>query len=190
MGSMSDLANADLLEWLLVNGESRYGIEAVSQLQHALQCAHLAEISGAADTLIAACLLHDVGHLIQNDLHDAPKEDHALVGARFLAQWFDAPVTEPVRQHADAKRFLVAYDPLYFGTLSPASRRSLQWQGGAMMPAEMEAFINQPYARDALALRRWDDRAKDPAAIVPPPAHYRELLDALTPGADVRSSGR
>lgn len=190
MGSMNDVANSDLLEWLLVNGGSRYGIEAVSELQHALQCAHLAEISGAADTLIAACLLHDVGRLIQSDLHDAPREDHAVVGARFLAQWFDPPVIEPVRLHADAKRFLVTYDPLYFGTLSQASKRSLQWQGGAMTPAEMEAFINQPYARDALTLRRWDDRAKDPAAVVPPLSHYRDLLDCLPAAGEVRASER
>ncbi len=176
---MPEITSIDPLEALEVIGAARYGMEAASQLQHALQCAHLAEISGASDALIAACLLHDIGHLVGDDRHEAPREDHAIVGARYLAQWFDPAVTEPVRLHAEAKRCLVVVDALYFGTLSTASKRSLRSQGGAMTQAEAQSFGNLPYARDAIALRRWDDRAKDPHATVPPLAHYRALLDDL-----------
>lgn len=160
-------------------GAERYGLEPMSQLAHALQCARLAEIAKASDALIAAALLHDVGHLLQNDLHDAPREDHAVVGARHLAQWFDTAVTEPIRLHAEAKRYLVTTDPLYFHVLSTASRRSLKWQGGAMNVDEAQAFFLTPYAHDAVSLRRWDDRAKEPELVIPPIAHYRALLERL-----------
>jgi phosphonate degradation associated HDIG domain protein len=168
-----------LLAWVQTLAAQRYGLECVSQLEHALQCAAHAAARGAADELVAACLLHDVGHLVQNDLHDKPAEDHAEVGARFLAACFGPGVTEPIRLHAQAKRFLVATDPIYFGTLSPASVRSLRWQGGAMDAEEADAYLDLPYARDAVALRRWDDAAKDGAAVVPPLATYRALLARL-----------
>ena len=160
-------------------GAERYGMEAISQLAHALQCARLAELAGAGDALIAAALLHDVGHLLQNDLHDAPREDHSVVGARHLSQWFGDDVTAPIRLHAEAKRYLVGTDPLYFHGLSVASRRSLKWQGGAMDEAAARHFMQQPYARDAVALRRWDDRAKEPELATPPFGHYRSLLEDL-----------
>lgn len=173
---------ADLFGLLEQLGPQRYGLERVSQLDHALQCAHLAESCGADDALVAAALLHDIGHLLQQDLHQAAGEDHAVVGARHLAQWFGAGVVEPVRLHAQAKRYLVAVEPTYFGGLSGASRRSLRWQGGAMTPSEADAFRALPFAQDALSLRRWDDLAKEPGIRVPPLAHYRGLVDDLLDG--------
>ena len=170
---------AALIERFNRLGAERYGMEAISQLAHALQCARLAELAGASDALIAAALLHDVGHLLQNDMHDAPKEDHSVIGARYLAAWFDEDVVAPIRLHAGAKRYLVGTDPLYFHGLSAASRRSLKWQGGALDDASARHFMQQPYARDAAALRRWDDRAKEPELVTPPFAHYRSLLQDL-----------
>jgi gamma-butyrobetaine dioxygenase len=160
-------------------GAERYGLEPMSQLSHALQSARLAELANAQDALVAAALLHDIGHLLQNDLHDAPKEDHSAVGARYLAQWFGPEVTEPIRLHAEAKRYLVTIDPLYVHRVSAASRRSLRWQGGAMGVDDAQAFFLRPCAHDAVMLRRWDDRAKAPQLRLPPIAHYRVLLESL-----------
>jgi gamma-butyrobetaine dioxygenase len=160
-------------------GAQRYGMESISQLAHALQSAWLAEMAAAPDPLIAAALLHDVGHLLQEDQHEAPREDHAAVGARWLTQWFGPEVVEPIRLHAEAKRYLIASEPGYYDGLTPASRHSLSWQGAALADDERRRFAALPYARDAVALRRWDDRAKDPAAQPPPLSHYRALLEDL-----------
>lgn len=157
-------------------GTERYGLEAMSQTSHALQCAVQAERAGANPSLVAAALLHDVGHLLQDDLHQAPREDHAAVGARWLSSWFGPDVTEPVRLHADAKRYLVTTVPAYRAGLSAASERSLQWQGGAMDPSEARAFVEVPWAADAIALRQWDDAAK---STLPPAMSFEDFQPLL-----------
>jgi phosphonate degradation associated HDIG domain protein len=172
----------ELFERLGSLGSQRYGLEPVSQLEHALQCAHLAQSEGAHDELIGAALLHDIGHLMQDDLHEAAPEDHAVVGAALLSTWFGPALAEPVSLHAQAKRYLVATEPTYYSGLSVASRRSLRWQGGAMTPEQAEAFCRHPYAKYALRLRVWDDRAKDRGAVVPRLNHYRTLLERLLAG--------
>ena len=100
-------------------------------------------------------------------------------GAAWLARWFGPAVTEPVRLHVAAKRYLCAAEPGYFALLSPASVYTLSLQGGPMTPAEAAAFASGPCAADAVAVRRWDDAAKDPAADVPGFDAYRPLLGAL-----------
>jgi len=145
-------------------GSDRYD-EAVTQLEHALQCADLAESAGAPDVLVAAALLHDLGHLMVLDreqghvTHDHD-DDHEHLAADWLAASFPARVVDAIRMHVDAKRFLCATEPGYLGGLSDASRRSLEMQGGIMSDEEAQAFIVRPHARDAVLVRRWDDRAK------------------------------
>ena len=144
-------------------GEAYFG-ELVSQLEHALQTVQQAEEAGAPDTLIAAALLHDIGHL----LHQLPEDiaDHGVdgwherVGARWLARYFPEAVTEPIRLHVAAKRYLCAVDAEYQRQLSAASIQSLALQGGPMSEAEVREFEAMPYVRDAVRLRRWDDQAK------------------------------
>ena len=169
----------DILE---TNGAEQYGDEALSQLQHALQCAHLAECSGAPDSLMVAALLHDFGHLVHKLGEDAAArgidDRHEVLGQKFLARWFDEDVTAPIGLHVDAKRYLCATDPLYFRTLSPASVRSLELQGGPFSEAEAAAFIARPHAHDALALRRWDEQAKNPKAVTPGLERYRLHIEA------------
>jgi len=148
------------------HGSDLYGGEPVTQLQHALQCAQLAEDEGASAALITAALLHDVGHLLEDDFEDAPEHDsdrrHEDLGDAFLSKWFGPNVTEPVRLHVAAKRYLCAVDPGYFDSLSPMSRHSLMLQGGPMSADEVAEFEANPHCKDAVRLRRWDDRGKDP----------------------------
>jgi gamma-butyrobetaine dioxygenase len=143
--------------------------------EHMLQAGALAEAVGAAGALVAAALLHDIGHL----LGDGTEDRHGESGARWLSQWFGAAVTEPVRLHVPAKRYLSAVDAGYFGLLSSESARTLALQGGPMTAAEAAAFEALPHARDAVAVRRWDDQAKDPAVTPPRFAHFAPLLEAL-----------
>lgn len=167
---------------LRTHGGAEYHGEPVSQLQHALQCAGLAERAGAEPALIAAALFHDVGHLIaglgENAAERGIDDVHEDIGASFLARILPAAVSEPVRLHVEAKRCLCAIDPAYFEALSEASRRSLELQGGVMGETEVAAFLATPYADDALRLRRWDDLAKDAEAATPDLEHFRAVIAA------------
>lgn len=154
--------------------------ESVTALQHALQCAQLAEWADAAPPLVAAALLHDIGHFIDPEgVDDATDDVHELRALPFLMLHFGEAVALPVRWHVAAKRHLVASDPRYLATLSPASVHSLALQGGPMSDAERAAFDALPGAADALRLRRWDDLAKTPGKRTPPLAYYLALLDDL-----------
>ena len=172
-------------------GAADYLGEPVTVEAHMTQAAALAEAAGAPRALVAAALLHDVGHLRGADpLADEQEQsgqelmagtdnDHGERGAAWLARWFPPAVTEPVRLHVAAKRYLCASEPGYFALLSPASVYTLSVQGGPMTAAEADEFAAGPYAAGAVAVRRWDDAAKDPAADVPGFAWYRPLLDGL-----------
>ena len=178
-------------------GARDYLGEPVTIGEHMLQAGTLAEAAGADSPLVAAALLHDIGHLrgepsrggqgpppqAARPAGSSPRADtdtrHGEAGARWLSQWFGEAVTEPVRLHVAAKRYLCAAEEGYFGLLSAESVRTLSLQGGPMTAAEAAAFEALPYARDAVAVRRWDDQAKDPAATPPGFAHFAPLLEAL-----------
>ncbi|MDR2985533.1 MAG: HD domain-containing protein [Nocardiopsaceae bacterium] len=172
-----------LAELFASEGSSEYLGEPVTQAEHMLQAAHLAERDGADGALIAAALLHDVGHftggMSGHQLMAGTDNIHSEAGADWLAQWFGPAVTEPVRLHVAAKRYLCAVEPGYAKTLSAASVYTLGVQGGPMDGAEIDEFAASPYAQDACRLRRWDDAAKDPGATAPPFEHFRPLLSAL-----------
>ncbi|WP_416896618.1 MAG: phosphonate degradation HD-domain oxygenase [Minwuia sp.] len=171
----------DLIMLLAERGGAMYGNEAVTQLAHGVQCALLAERSGATPATISAALLHDIGHLVLEDDAEAASDgidlQHEKIGADHLAQWFGDDVIQPVRLHVDAKRLLCATDPEYFATLSPASVTSLEVQGGPFTGREAEYFLSRPYAQEAVSLRRWDDLAKDPGVQTPPVQHFRKYLE-------------
>ncbi len=164
-------------------GRERYGMEAVSQLEHALQCARLAELEGRAPALIAAALLHDIGHLVgagdEGLAEQGVDARHEQIAAVWLRRHFGPTVVEPVRLHVDAKRFLCQSEPAYWASLSDASKTSLEVQGGTFREAEAATFIAQPHAADAVLLRRWDDLAKVPNLATPDISHYRPLLASL-----------
>lgn len=169
-----------LFEYLTVAGQSRYD-ESVTQLEHGLQCAHLAEQAGFDSATQIAALLHDIGHLILDEHagHDDFLDDdlsHEVVGARLLTRWFGAEIGQPVALHVPAKRYLVATEPGYVSGLSEASVRSLEVQGGPMTAQEIELFTNRPYFKLAVDLRRWDDQGKVPDAGTPPLSHWRHAI--------------
>jgi phosphonate degradation associated HDIG domain protein len=158
-------------------GEQR---ESVSALAHALQCAQLAEWAHADQSLVAAALLHDLGQLMDGGPGEPLQDDqHEQRALNLLAGGFGPEVLEPIRLHVQAKRYLVSTDPRYEPGLSPASRHSLQLQGGPMRAEEQALFMARPYASAALQLRRWDDLAKRPGLRTPPLGYYLCLLDEL-----------
>ncbi len=162
-------------------GAETYG-EGVSQLEHALQCALCAERDGAGPALIAATLLHDIGHLI----HDLPPDiadqgidtQHESLGSAWLSRHFGPDVSEPVRLHVAAKRYLATTEPGYFELLSPASVQSLQLQGGTMSTPERARFAAERFAEEAVKLRRWDDEGKVVGMATPGLDHFERYLDA------------
>ena len=161
-------------------GIAQYGREAVSQTEHALQCAALAEAEDASAPLIAAALLHDVGHLLAKHGDDNDiKDHHERIGWGFLKTNFGPAVSEPVRLHVEAKRYLCAVDAAYFEILSPASVHSLELQGGRHSPTEALTFEKAEFHEDAVRLRRWDDKAKVPNLATRPLADYADLLRGL-----------
>ena len=180
-----------IAELLASAGAGDYLGEPVTVAQHLLQAAALAAAAAAPPALVCAALLHDVGHLrggdplageselSGRDLMAGTDNDHGDRGAAWLARWFPPSLTEPVRLHVAAKRYLCAAEPGYFAKLSPASVYTLSVQGGPMTEAEARAFGAVPFAADAIAVRRWDDLAKDPDAAVPGFPHYGQLLAGL-----------
>ncbi|KAA2252604.1 HD domain-containing protein [Solihabitans fulvus] len=148
-----------------------------------MQAGALAEAAGAPEHLVAAALLHDVGHfhgsVTGQELMAGKDNRHSDTGAAWLAQWFPAEVTEPIRLHVAAKRYLCAVEPAYVAALSEASVYTLSVQGGPMTPDQASAFAALPHARAAVAVRRWDDAAKDPDAPTPGFDHFRPLLARL-----------
>ena len=163
-------------------GQAQYSGEPVTQLQHALQAAALAEAAGADDELVTAALLHDLGHLVQDpvgDLGHTPTlqgvdDLHQFIALPFLRRLFSARVLGAVQGHVEAKRYLCATRPGYLQALSADSQRSLVLQGGVFSAAQAAAFIAQPGADDAVCLRLWDDAAKSADAVTPPLAHFMD----------------
>lgn len=157
-------------------GARRYGFCAINQLQHALQAALLAENAGCDAALITACLLHDIGHMVhglgENPASEGVDDRHEELGQTWLAQYFEPDVTEPVRLHVAAKRYLCAAEPDYFGRLSSDSVRSLALQGGPMSAQEAAEFRAGSYAEAAVRLRRFDEGAKVKGLPTPPVAHF------------------
>lgn len=159
--------------------------EAVSQLDHALQCADLAAAAGARPELVAAALLHDVGHLVQLEraggrrLGADAELVHASVGARYLEPWFGPEVAVPVSLHVDAKRYLCATEVRYRTLLSDEARRRLDLQGGPMRRDELAEFVARPGAAEAVQIRRWDDAAKRDDVEATPLSEHLPMLEAL-----------
>lgn len=181
------LSIPEIVQLLGSRATTWYGQEAVSQLDHALQCAHLAELANETPETVAAALLHDLGHMLSVERtalpdHDAlPAKDdlHQYVALPFLRSLFPDAVLEPIKLHVDAKRYLCAVDALYWDSLSSASKHSLELQGGRFNDAQVHAFEELPFYAEAVRLRRYDDLAKVPGQTTPALAHYAALMQQV-----------
>ncbi len=173
----------DIHQLFATHGAAQYDGEPVTQLEHALQTAHLAEQSRADDELVTACLLHDLGHLLLAE-RDAPHDDtptlrgiddrHQLAALPYLREHFAPRVLNAIEGHVDAKRYLCRSRDGYHERLSDDSKRSLLLQGGVFSEDEAAAFVSRPGARDAIVLRVWDDLAKQEGLATPTLAHFLE----------------
>ncbi|MDX2037994.1 MAG: HD domain-containing protein [Isosphaeraceae bacterium] len=179
---------ATILRLFAERGESDYGGEEVTQLEHALQAAHFAKKSGQPSSLVVASLLHDIGHLLHDLPSDSPEhgidDRHEELGRKWLAHYFGPDVVEPVRLHVEAKRYLCAVEPTYLAKLSGPSLTSLQLQGGPMSEAEVAEFRSSPFFEQAVLLRRYDEAAKVRGMDVAPIDAYVDDLDAALIPAD------
>ncbi|HTH95869.1 MAG TPA: HD domain-containing protein [Stellaceae bacterium] len=163
-------------------GQEAYGREAVTQYEHAMQTALLAEKSGASSALITASLFHDLGYMLSM-AGEKPVEwgidtMHERIAEKYLRRWFGPDVTVPIGLHVLAKRYLCAVNPDYHASLSPASIASMKVQGGVMSQKEASTFLLMPYAEDAVSLRIWDDLAKAPDLPLPAVEHFRPHIEA------------
>lgn len=172
----------DVLDVYRAHGHLAYG-ECVSELEHALQCATIAEQLCMPDEVTAAALLHDFGHLCRagESYHGEPDHDahHEVLGADALLGLFTPAVIGAVRLHVAAKRYLCRRMPGYVEQLSTASLRSLELQGGAMSEEECRRFEYMPHAELAVRLRRIDDDAKVPGTPTPDLDHFRPVLERV-----------
>jgi phosphonate degradation associated HDIG domain protein len=164
-------------------GPDAYFGERVSMTEHALQAAYFAHSAGAPPALIIAALLHDIGHLVDDVPDDiaewAVDAHHEEIGGHWLARRFRPEVSEPVRLHVPAKRYLLATDARYFAKLSPASVITLKLQGGPMAAHEVAKFETERFHREAVRVRQWDDQGKVAGLETPGLRDYRALLEEL-----------
>ncbi len=174
----------DFIQWLFEKrGTEIYLGEKVTVAEHMLQTAHFAEKNSADQMLIVAALLHDVGHFTNEfgDDYIAQKVDnrHEEAGSLTLAPFFPKAVTEPIRLHVTAKKYLCSTDPTYYRTLSNASKQTLELQGGSMNDAEKREFENNPYFEPAIKLRHWDDAGKVSGMKVARLTHYFGTIERV-----------
>ena len=170
------LSIADIESVFARRGGEQYSGEPVSQLEHALQSAQLAELAGADDELVTAALLHDLGHLL-NEQGESPTlrgidDLHQYFALPFLRGLFSERVLNAIQWHVDAKRYLCATRSDYRASLSEDSKRSLELQGGVFSADQAQAFITRPHAEEAVQLRQWDDLAKEGGRTTPALSHY------------------
>lgn len=166
-------------------GEASYVKPQLTQRQHAMQCAWLAEQAQSTPELVAAALLHDLGHLLASYAEQLPPDaddGHQYIPIPFLRRRFTDAVIEPIRLHVEAKRYLCGMDSSYWARLSDAARRRLSRQGGPFSEAEAATFLARPFAADALRIRQWDDLAQDPHAKPPPWSHFADVLMRVSRG--------
>jgi phosphonate degradation associated HDIG domain protein len=163
-------------------GGSEYAGEKVSQLEHMVQAAQLAEDSGHGDEVVLAAFLHDIGHIAEeangeNEMDSFGLKDHESIGAKYLEEkGFSKKITKLVASHVAAKRYLTRKDPDYYDQLSEASKKTLEFQGGMMSDAETETFEKDPLFNEIVLMRKWDEQAKIQDKPLPDLSRYRMMI--------------
>ena len=177
--------NKDIVSYIInllqtKGADIQYGNEDVTQLEHALQCAELAEQNHLPNATIAAALMHDIGHLLYEDedpIHKGKDGYHENLGADYLSNYFKEDVTIPIRAHVDSKRYLSSVEDGYYENLSEASKLSLKIQGGPFTKEEADQFIKKPFMKEAVEMRRFDDMAKVLNKKTSDLNHFRHYLE-------------
>ena len=168
-----------LLSLLADRGARQRLSDGSTALSDAVQCATLARNAGATPELTSAALLHGIGSLLDDEANEGRPE---WTGARYLARWYPPAVTDPIRLHVAARRYLCATSPAYLERLPGPARLDVQVRGGVMNRDEMVAFKSEPHFADALDLRRWKDQTDRVAVRSPPITDFAgELLKAWRP---------
>ncbi len=163
-------------------GGSEYAGEKVSQLEHMVQAAQLAELSGFDEEVILAAFLHDIGHIAEeasgeNEMDEYGIKDHEALGAQYLSgHGFSSKISKLVASHVQAKRYLTRKDPDYFNQLSDASKKTLEFQGGMMTVEEANAFEKDPLFSEIILMRRWDEQAKIEDKPMPDLHHFHDMI--------------
>lgn len=164
-------------------GGEEYLGEPVTMAQHMLQGATLAERQGLPEVVIVAALLHDIGHFTSEfgTYHPDDTEDrhHEDAGAAVLGDFFPSVVTDCVKYHVAAKRYLCATRPSYFERLSAASVHTLELQGGPMDADEVAAFQANPNLEQIIQVRYLDEAGKDPDLDTPDFAHFAPMVQQV-----------
>ncbi len=174
----------EIFELFARDGHKNYG-EGVDVTTHGIETAVFAQRDGATDEMVAAALLHDIGHLIADEQGterfdmEVDDDDHEAIGGRILSRIFGPRVAQPVAMHVTAKRWRCTVEPSYHDQLSPTSRATLKAQGGLLDTEDVARFEAHPGFDDAVALRTYDDLGKDPDMVIPDLASFRPLLERL-----------
>lgn len=164
------------------HGGSEYAGEKVSQLEHMVQAAQLAELGGYDEEVILAAFLHDIGHIAEeatgeNEMDEFGIKDHEALGAEYLSEHgFSSKISKLVASHVQAKRYLTRREPDYFNQLSEASKRTLEFQGGMMSIEEASVFEKDPLFSEIVLMRKWDEQAKIQDKPIPDLNHFHDLI--------------
>jgi predicted HD phosphohydrolase len=164
-------------------GEEAYYGEKVSQFEHGAQCLLVALSEDQAIDMQVAAFLHDIGHMIDEpglegqDMDGFGNKDHELIARKWLQErGFSEKIQTVVYNHVEAKRYLCYADKNYYESLSDASKKTLEFQGGVMTENEAIAFREAPYFEESLLLRKWDDLGKIPNTPLPKLEDILEII--------------
>ena len=164
-------------------GDEEYLGEPVTMAEHMLQGANFAQKKGCSKEIIVAALLHDIGHFTGElgsfTMEDKSDRYHEVYGANILERFFPPVITDCIRYHVAAKRYLCATQPEYFEKLSEASVRSLKLQGGPMSKKEVMDFQKNPNLEEIIQVRYFDDEGKVPGMVTPPFDHFAPIVQDI-----------
>jgi 2-amino-1-hydroxyethylphosphonate dioxygenase (glycine-forming) len=172
----------EIMSYYQQHGGEEYAGEKVTQLEHMVQAAQLAQEQGYDDEVVLAAFLHDIGHICEaghgdNEMDGFGIKDHEEIGAKFLKQkGFSKKIMRLVESHVEAKRYLTLRYPEYYAQLSDASKKTLEYQGGRMTEEEADAFEQYPLFKLIIQMRRWDEEAKIEHKPLPDLGMFREMM--------------
>jgi phosphonate degradation associated HDIG domain protein len=178
----AEQATNEIMSFYEHHGGEEYAGEKVTQLEHMIQAAQLAEEQGYDEEIVLAAFLHDIGHICitwsgDNQMNEFGIIDHEEKGAEYLKEkGFSKKIVRLVQSHVEAKRYLTFKYPEYYEQLSEASKKTLEYQGGKMYEEEANAFEQYPLFNLIIKMRKWDEQAKIEHKPLPALARYKNMI--------------